>query len=408
MVIITHYGEQARELVALEARQAAEIPQSTTPGASRRPASGGAVVGAGRPATAEAIGQEVARLACDAAVRAAVPGSSGLMMGAAGGDPLEAGFGAYCSAHGLHPEESSSSGEEEGSRGGEGGVGSGLRGGRQVEAEPFLEATDAYGQTAVELAVELGESRFLLTLLQCGAEAPPFLLHTLAQQREAIPPVVATGGEREGQGEEASPLPSGVMEGIVACLAKRNAAVVAGEGGNKSRTDKNNKPHKNMLVEGGATAAAAGEDELGGPEIEYDDNGDSPLHIAAREGHVGLIRALMPHWGGVGGAGGLLYPSRRPNALGLVPLHIAAMEGQDQSLLALLHGCAPEVVRAKTPDGRTALHLLASGLARPGSVAMGCSSAVEELERIVLARDRGGMVDPAAIMMAGTEETIQR
>jgi len=97
--------------------------------------------------------------------------------------------------------------------------------------------------------------------------------------------------------------------------------------------------------------------------------GDTPLHVAARTGHVALTRALVS----VHEASTVIR-----NNSGLVPLHIAAMGGQDEVLLALLHGCSSESVRAKARDGRTALHFLAYGRAQPGSDAMGCSSAVEE------------------------------
>ncbi|XP_039160966.1 protein ACCELERATED CELL DEATH 6 [Eucalyptus grandis] len=88
------------------------------------------------------------------------------------------------------------------------------------------------------------------------------------------------------------------------------------------------------------------------PEIEYlarerDMNGDLPIHIAAKRGHVNLIKKLYP-------------VSQLPNGQGQTVLHVAAKFGRASAVRQILrHPELGEHINAMDHDGNTPLHLAA-------------------------------------------------
>ena len=87
------------------------------------------------------------------------------------------------------------------------------------------------------------------------------------------------------------------------------------------------------------------------PKIK-DEEGDTPLHYAALEGHLDIVKLLLEH-------------GADPNVkdgFGETPLHFAALEGHlDVAKLLLEHGADPNVqgVEGNAPSASGAVALLA-------------------------------------------------
>jgi len=105
-----------------------------------------------------------------------------------------------------------------------------------------------------------------------------------------------------------------------------------------------------------------GEDLVAGPmEIEMPDAGMAPLHIAARDGRLEVIKLLL-----VGGAN-----VNEHNYLERAPLHLAAAQGHEDLVEELIeHGAEIDGIDV---FGMTPLHL---------AVFMGCREVVELLLRL--------------------------
>ncbi|KAF8008211.1 hypothetical protein BT93_K2014 [Corymbia citriodora subsp. variegata] len=88
------------------------------------------------------------------------------------------------------------------------------------------------------------------------------------------------------------------------------------------------------------------------PETEYlareqDNNGDLPIHIASKMGHVALIEKLHP-------------VSRWVNGQGQTILHVAAKYGREKAVRYILrHPYLREMINERDRDGNTPLHLAA-------------------------------------------------
>ncbi|KAF7850215.1 hypothetical protein BT93_L5726 [Corymbia citriodora subsp. variegata] len=91
------------------------------------------------------------------------------------------------------------------------------------------------------------------------------------------------------------------------------------------------------------------------PETEYlareqDNNGDLPIHIASKMGHVALIEKLHP-------------VSRWVNGQGQTILHVAAKYGREKAVRYILrHPHLREMINERDRDGNTPLHLAAMHL----------------------------------------------
>ncbi|KAF8008208.1 hypothetical protein BT93_K2011 [Corymbia citriodora subsp. variegata] len=92
--------------------------------------------------------------------------------------------------------------------------------------------------------------------------------------------------------------------------------------------------------------------ELLPPETEYltreqDNNGDLPIHIASKMGHVALIEKLHP-------------VLRCVNGQGQTILHVAAKYGREKAVRYILgHPSLGEMINERDRDGNTPLHLAA-------------------------------------------------
>ena len=127
----------------------------------------------------------------------------------------------------------------------------------------------------------------------------------------------------------------------------------------KSRTINGTSSSDDEGEGGAAEASSASGDEVGGREAVRPDavdfNGQTPLHIAAREGHADIVFSLLG-----GGASGSVV-----SCGGHTPLHIAAREGNASSVNQLCWAIKRRLVSdldLASQTGDTALHYAAVAL----------------------------------------------
>lgn len=96
----------------------------------------------------------------------------------------------------------------------------------------------------------------------------------------------------------------------------------------------------------GLTAAVHKQMSYGFDAMRADNNGDTPLHLAVREGNIETVRVLLD-----------ASDVNQPNNQGLTPLHWASLRGDEELCTMLLEYGADPDIRDEHLDGLSPIHV---------------------------------------------------